>query len=85
MPMNSTENPVNALTGSHTDPATHTPAYKETAVNLRILEPKGPNPLPRNNSRYGTPTPQEGVEVARKWRQPAYRPPGDVLVQIQTK
>jgi formate dehydrogenase major subunit len=85
MPMNSTVHPVNALTSSFTDPATHTPAYKELAVQLRILEPKGPSPLPKNNSRYGKPTPQKGVEVQRKWRQPAYRPPGSVLVQIQTK
>src|SRR5437879_6558393 len=32
MPMNSTESPVNRLTSSHSDAATHTPAYKETAV-----------------------------------------------------
>jgi formate dehydrogenase major subunit len=37
MPMNSRENPVNVLTGSHTDPTTHTPAYKETAVKLTVL------------------------------------------------
>ena len=37
MPMNSTESPVNVLTGSHTDPVTHTPAYKETAVKLQVL------------------------------------------------
>ncbi len=30
--MNSSENAVNRLTGSHTDQATHTPAYKETAA-----------------------------------------------------
>jgi formate dehydrogenase major subunit len=32
MPMNSMECAVNVLTDSHTDPDTHTPAYKETAV-----------------------------------------------------
>ncbi len=85
LPMNSTESPVNALTSSCVDPPTRTPAYKETAVQLRILEPKGPSPLPKNNHRYGKPTPQAGVEVERKWRQPAYRPPGNGLVQIQTK
>ena len=41
MPMNSSEHPVNVLTGSHTDPATHTPAYKETAVKMQVLNEKG--------------------------------------------
>ncbi len=57
MPMNSAEIPVNVLTGNHTDPATHTPAFKETAVNLEVLNRKGENPLPPTNSRFGHPTP----------------------------
>ena len=77
MPMNSTDSPVNRLTSSHTDVVTHTPAYKETAVNLRVLEEKtGESPLPRVNSRFGHPTPQQGVEVERKWKRPDYRMPG---------
>ena len=32
--------PVNRLTSSHTDPITHTPAYKETSVNMKVL-PEG--------------------------------------------
>jgi formate dehydrogenase major subunit len=84
MPMNSTENPVNLLTGSHTDVVTHTPAYKETAVQMEILEPKGESPLPRNNPRFGHPTPQKGVEVEGKWKQPGYRFPGNGLIQIDT-
>jgi formate dehydrogenase major subunit len=83
MPMNSTTSPVNLLTGSHTDPATHTPAYKETAVRMDVLAAAGESPLPRNNFRFGHPTPQDGVEVARKWQQPGYRFPGG-LVQIKT-
>jgi len=75
MPMNSAERPVNQLTGSHTDKITHTPAYKETSVNLRVLE-SGENPLPRINHRFGNPTPKKGVEVERKWRRPDYRSPG---------
>ncbi len=75
MPMNSTEQPVNQLTSSHTDKTTHTPAYKETSVNLRVLEP-GENPLPRTNSRFGHPTPQNGVQVEQKWKRPDYRIPG---------
>src|ERR1700704_5647010 len=37
MPMNSTESLVNILTSSYTDPVTHTPAYKETAVQMLVL------------------------------------------------
>ena len=85
MPMNSTESPVNLLTGSHTDPVTHTPAYKETAVRMQVLEEKGESPLPRINHRFGHPTPQQGVEVERKWRQAGYRFPGNALIQINTK
>ena len=85
MPMNSVESPVNVLTGSHTDPVTHTPAYKETAVKLQVLSEKGENPLPRTNSRFGHPTPQRGVEVERKWKRPDYRMPGNGLVNIRTK
>jgi formate dehydrogenase major subunit len=84
MPMNSSTSPVNLLTGSHTDPATHTPAYKETAVRMEVLARTGESPLPRINHRFGHPTPQSGVEVERKWRQPGYRFPGE-LVQIETK
>ncbi|MGB6978439.1 MAG: formate dehydrogenase subunit alpha [Candidatus Acidiferrales bacterium] len=85
MPMNSVESPVNRLTSSHTDPPTHTPAYKETSVALRVLDRTGDSPLPRTNSRFGHPTPQRGVEVERKWKRADYRPPSGRLVQIQTQ
>jgi formate dehydrogenase major subunit len=85
MPMNSTESPVNLLTGSHTDQPTHTPAYKETAVRMKVLAAKGESPLPRTNFRFGHRTPQNGVEMERKWRQPGYKFPGDGLVQIDTR
>jgi formate dehydrogenase major subunit len=86
MPMNSVEEPVNRLTGSHTDKATHTPAYKETSVQLHVLGVNGESPLPRTNSRFGHPTPQNGVEVQRKWQRKDYREPGsEQLVQIQTR
>jgi formate dehydrogenase major subunit len=84
MPMNSTEEPVNRLTSSHTDKVTHTPAYKESSVRMRVLEENGPNPLPRTNSRFGHPTPQRGVEVERKWKRADYHPPGNGMVQITT-
>src|SRR5229473_737571 len=85
MPMNSVESPVNRLTSSHTDPATNTPAYKETSVHLNVLPEVGESPLPRINFRFGHPTPQNGVEVERKWKRADYAPPGNGLVQLQTK
>ncbi|GAB3248618.1 formate dehydrogenase subunit alpha [Alteromonas gracilis] len=36
--------------------------------------PQG-SPLPRTHHRYGSPTPQHGVEVERKWARPDYVPP----------
>jgi formate dehydrogenase major subunit len=84
MPMNSVESPVNRLTSSHTDAVTHTPAYKETSVHLRVLPEVGESPLPRINPRFGHPTPQHGVEVERKWKRQDYHVPGNGLVQIQT-
>ncbi|HKC11210.1 MAG TPA: molybdopterin-dependent oxidoreductase, partial [Vicinamibacteria bacterium] len=85
MPMNSTENPVNRLTSSHTDPVTNTPAYKESSVHLRVLPEVGASPLPRTNSRFGHPTPQQGVEVERKWKRPDYHPPGGQPVATRSK
>ncbi|HTH54355.1 MAG TPA: formate dehydrogenase subunit alpha [Edaphobacter sp.] len=92
MPLNSVDEPVNRLTSSHTDRATHTPAFKETAVSMTILpnqsayEDKGP--LPRNNFRFGTRTPQNGPEIERKWARKDYYLPGtradDKLVQIES-
>jgi formate dehydrogenase major subunit len=84
MPMNSVESPVNRLTSSYTDAVTHTPAYKEASVHLRVLPEVGESPLPRINHRFGHPTPQNGVEVERKWKRPDYRMPGNGLVRIQT-
>ncbi len=85
MTTNSAESPVNRLTSSYTDPATHTPAYKEASVQCLVLPETGDSPLPRENSRFGRPTPQLGVEVERKWKRPDYRSPGNGFVQIQTK
>ena len=86
MPMNSIEEPINKLTGSHTDRDTRTPAFKETAVSMTLLPEQGDSPLPRRNFRFGTRTPQDGVEIERKWARADYRLPGtapaDKLVQI---
>ncbi len=88
MPMNSTEEPVNKLTSSHTDRATHTPAFKELSVSMTVLPEQGDNPLPRQNFRYGHRTPQPGVEIEKKWARPDYHlpgtQPGDRLVQIKS-
>jgi formate dehydrogenase major subunit len=84
MPLNTLDYPINRLTGSNTDRATHTPAFKEAAVQMRVLS-SGENPLPRTNFRYGHPTPQKGVEVERKWIRPDYHFPNGTLVQIETK
>ena len=95
MPMNSLGNldeAVNRLTSSHTDTATHTPAYKETSVHMKVLPQVGAkpaSPLPKTNSRLGHPTPQKGVEVERKWKRADYTMPGTTqhskLVQIETQ
>ena len=81
LPMNlrSSVDALNRLTGSHTDPSTHTPAYKDVSVRLEVLPEQGEHPLPRGNPRWGQPTPQRGVEVERKWRRPDYVFPGDSL------
>ena len=87
LPLLSREGPINILTGSQADPATNTPAFKETAVKIRVLPEQGTNPLKPLNFRYsGKPTPQTGVEVERKWKRSDYRMPGtDAFVQIQTQ
>jgi formate dehydrogenase major subunit len=88
MPLNSINEPVNKLTSSHVDRATHTPAYKELSVKMTVLPEKGPSPLPRANFRFGTRTPQDGVDVAARRSRADYHVPGtrpqDKLVQIET-
>jgi formate dehydrogenase major subunit len=88
MAMISVADPVNKLTSSHVDRATHTPAYKEISVKMTVLDDLGPNPLPRRNFRWGTRTPTSGVEVEKKRERADYYVPGtrsrDKLVQIET-
>ena len=88
MPMNSVLEPVNKLTGSHMDRATHTPAYKEISVQMIVLPELGANPLPAQNFRNGHRTPQPGLEIERKWERADYDLPGtrpaDELVQIKS-
>jgi formate dehydrogenase major subunit len=88
MPMNSVLEPVNRMTGSDVDRATHTPAYKELSVEIIVLPESIPHPLPPENFRNGHRTPQTGVEVERKWQRKDYAVPGgpasEQLVQITT-
>jgi formate dehydrogenase major subunit len=85
MPMNSSERLVNRLTSSHADPATNTPAFKEASVHMDVLDEVGESPLPRINHRFGHPTPQNGVEVERKWKRPDYRIPGTRFLRVLNK
>ncbi|MVN86310.1 formate dehydrogenase subunit alpha [Deinococcus sp. HMF7620] len=81
LPMNArhAEAAVNRLTGSQGDSQTNTPAYKDTSVRMELLPEVGDNPLPVTNHRWGHPTPQDGVEVERKWARPDYVFPGGLL------
>jgi formate dehydrogenase major subunit len=76
VPMHSSshESAVNLLTGGAVDVETHTPAYKQAKVRMQVLQVEGKNPLPRNNPRNATRTPQMGVEVYRKWQRGDYSP-----------
>ncbi len=87
IPLNSPDRPVNLLTSSDVDDVTHTPAYKELAVKFKPLKWHGGRPLRSENFRNGHPTPQNGVEVERKWARTDYRAPGapPELVQIEVK
>jgi formate dehydrogenase major subunit len=75
MPMTSSEHAVNFLTSNVVDPDSHTPAYKELAVKMEKLGPRGDRPLPKTHARYGNPTPQPGVLVEQKWARPDYALP----------
>lgn len=74
LPMNTSKDTeaVNYLTSSYHDAITHTPAYKETAVRMEILEERGKSPIVRGNFRLGHPNPQPGVNVAQKWSRNDY-------------
>jgi formate dehydrogenase major subunit len=50
---------------------------------MKVLGQPGESPLPRTNPRFGHPTPQNGVEVERKWKRADYSQPGNQLVQIK--
>lgn len=76
LPMHSVshETAVNLLTSSAGDVRTKTPAYKQTKVNLEVLQKCGENPLPKHNPRNAARFPQNGVEIERKWARDDYKP-----------
>ncbi|KPV43128.1 formate dehydrogenase subunit alpha [Alicyclobacillus ferrooxydans] len=82
MHSHSHENAVNLLTGNAVDVKTHTPAYKQTKVRLEVLRKDGKSPLPKNNHRNATRTPQMGVQVERKWIRDDYEPIAAVNVAL---
>lgn len=85
LPMNdSGEAAINKLTSSMVDNVTDTPAYKEVAVKMEVLEPTGESPLPRINHRYGNRQPQKGVAVEKKWARADYEFPGETAVKDVT-
>ncbi len=77
LPLNDAgEGAVNLLTSSLTDRDTHTPAYKELAVRMEVLQTEGGgSPLPKSNPRLAQAQPQAGVAVEQKWKRPDYTPP----------
>ncbi len=80
MPLSSSEHAVNYLTSNVVDSASDTPAYKELAVKMEVLDgpPKGERrrrPISATHSRYGSSTPQNGAEVERKWARSDYALP----------
>ncbi|WP_236551243.1 molybdopterin dinucleotide binding domain-containing protein [Billgrantia tianxiuensis] len=75
MPIHFGKPGVNLLTGEHNDPDVQTPAFKETAVKLEVLDRRGDPPLPAHNYRFGHPTPMTGVEVEVKWARGDYTLP----------
>jgi len=81
---NSVESPVNRLTEQP-----HGPSYAHARVQRGFRSsPRAAGSRRKSAAahkhRFGHPTPQDGVEVERKWKRTDYRIPGNGLVQIQT-
>jgi len=77
LPMNArlNESAVNILTSSEVDEATHTPAFKELAAKMEVLQDRPRRALPKNNFRYGQRTPQRGVNIDAKRSRADYQNP----------
>ncbi len=76
---------VNKLTSSEVDKDTDTPAYKDTAVKMELLDFEGERPLPHNNHRFGNRQPQIGIKVEEKWKRDDYVFPGNVVRKKEVK
>jgi formate dehydrogenase major subunit len=50
-----------------------------------VLAEVGESPLPRVNSRFGHPTPQNGAEAERRWKRDDYVMPGGVPIHAEPK
>jgi formate dehydrogenase major subunit len=72
LPIHHVKPSMNRLTGDDHDPVVDTPAYKEVAVRIEKIGQRGKSPLPKNNFRFGHPTPRNGVGVEAKWRREDY-------------
>lgn len=68
---------LNLLTGDHADPEVDTPAFKELAVKMEVLQREGESPLPKVNFRHYDRSPAPGVQVERKWEREDYVQPPD--------
>lgn len=78
LPLNAIgESAVNYLTDNRTDKDTNTPAYKEVAVKMEVIDKQGKSPLPSHNHRRGRRRPQIGVQVEKKWKRHDYIFPGE--------
>ncbi len=66
---------INMLTSNVADKDSDTPAYKEIAVKLEVLEVDGQSPLPAHNFRFFKSTPDDGVHPQQKWQRPDYATP----------
>lgn len=77
MPMHGKKNieAINVLTSFNADKDTDTPAYKELAVNMEVLQDHGKPPLKPNNQRHKKRHPTSGVQVDQKWERDDYKRP----------
>jgi len=82
MPMNSSESPSTAHQQSHRHRDQTARLQRDQRAHGRAAGDRR-EPLPRINSRFGHPTPQNGVEVERKWKRPDYRIPGVLPADAQ--
>lgn len=65
---------INMLVSNEADRDSSTPAYKEIAAKMEVLGPGEPF-LPKDNFRYGNPTPLHDTRIDRKWARRDYVEP----------